>query len=285
ALYARTSNGTEQLLAGSWLDAPHDFVIRWQPTFFDFSIDGTPVASIPFTVGSSLRPVISDLTTGVDSLTVDWIRLTPYATAGTFTSRVVDSGGSADWGTFAWGADTPSGTSISMSVRTGDTEAPDGSWTPFTPIGNGGLVGQSARYIQYRAALSTSDPTTTPVLREVTIECDAMVSGVDDFGDIRGVGGSLPSLLRPNPVTTSATFELVVSEEDLRDGSADVDVTIYDVLGREVRTLTRGDYGAGEYRLGWDVTDMQGRRLTPGVYFYRVLVGSREQQGELVVVK
>ncbi|MEZ4647699.1 MAG: DUF6605 domain-containing protein [Candidatus Eisenbacteria bacterium] len=285
ALYARTSNGTEQLIPGSWLDAPHDFVIRWQPTFFDFSIDGTPVASIPFTVGTSLRPVMSDLTVGVDSLTVDWIRLTPYATSGTFTTRVVDAGGTAAWGTFAWGADTPSGTSILMSVRTGDTAVPDGSWTSFVPIGNGGLVGQSGRYVQYRAALSTSDPATTPVLHEVTIECGVDVSGIWDAAGTSRLDDDRPLVSWPNPVTTSATFQLIVDAEEARNGRVPVDIRIYDAAGREVRTLVRGEYGSGTHSLHWNLEDGRGRRVSPGVYFYRSRIGAKERAGELIVVR
>ena len=95
--------------------------------------------------------------------------MSPYPGSGSFTSRVLDAGQSADWGALSWTADTPAGTSVALSVRTGNTPTPDGSWSSFTPIAaNGGDIPGNSRYLQYRADLSSSDQGKTPALSQVT---------------------------------------------------------------------------------------------------------------------
>ncbi len=58
-----------------------------------------------------------------------------------------------------------------MLVRTGNTPVPDGSWSPFAPVTNGGPIGATSRYIQYRTDLATSDLALSPFLADVTLAC------------------------------------------------------------------------------------------------------------------
>ncbi|MFN0152452.1 MAG: N,N-dimethylformamidase beta subunit family domain-containing protein [bacterium] len=282
ALYARTSDGTSTLIPGAWLGASHRYRIDWQASGFNFSIDGTPVASIPFAVASNLRLFASDFSPGGGSLVVNWMRISPYAVSGSFTSRVGDAEGIATWGAFTWNADVPSGTSLAMFVRTGDTAIPDGSWSGFAPIANGGDVAANSRYIQYRADLEASDPTKTPTLKNAAIDCEFIVSVI---GADEPAGRSLAPVVMPNPVSSHAAFEFAVGAEDVAGGLAAVELTIYDAGGRVVRSLARSALQAGRYRVDWDVRDDHGRPLTTAVYFYRIRAGSTERTGRFVVVR
>ncbi len=51
---------------------------------------------------------------------------------------------------------------------------------------------------------------------------------------------------------------------------ASVKLKVYDVLGREVKTLVDGDLGPGRYEFEWDGSDEIGNMLSSGVYFYRL---------------
>ena len=115
-----------------------------------------------------MGPSFSDYTSGLGNH-IDWVRMSPYASSGTFLSRILDGGSAVNWGTISWTAVTPAGTNLIMSVRTGNTSAPDGTWTGFTPITNGASIGLSSRYLQYRLELSTTDASQTPTLQDVTI--------------------------------------------------------------------------------------------------------------------
>jgi hypothetical protein len=95
-------------------------------------------------------------------------------TSGTLLSSVLDSEGAAQWGNLAWTAATPPGTSLTLYTRSGNSATPDdGTWSGWSPghVSSPGAVSSPpARYLQYRAILSSTDPYTTPVLHDVSVE-------------------------------------------------------------------------------------------------------------------
>jgi hypothetical protein len=172
ALYARTNNGTsfvDTLLAGNWLGSPHQFRIDWTTSGVTYFIDGTQVASSTLAITANMRPLVDDNTPGGGVVTVNWLRLAPYAASGTFVSRVFDAGTAVTWSNLTWTANTPAGTGLGMSVRMGNTATPDATWTDWVPLStSGAAIGGSSRYLQYQAALSTTNTALTPDLDSVT---------------------------------------------------------------------------------------------------------------------
>ena len=78
----------------------------------------------------------------------------------------------------------------------------------------------------------------------------------------------------PNPTKGSA----VLAYELARAG--DVTLRVYDVLGREVRTLVEGHREAGRHEVG-----LPGGGLTSGVYLYRLVAGESALTRRMVVVE
>jgi len=152
ALYARVNSGGDNpvLIPGNWLGAPHRFRIDWTASNFIFSIDGNVVATLPIAISSNMILAASDYTPGGGSVSLNWMRLSPYATSCSFTSRVLDAGGPANWSALSWTGDTPAGTSIAMSYRIGNTPSPDGSWPdgnrPPSPVNPSNNLGEDGRY-------------------------------------------------------------------------------------------------------------------------------------------
>ena len=173
SLYARTNNNgatTDTLIPGNWIGSAHLFRIDWTASSVVFSIDGTVVDTEPVSIGAQMRPVVSDYQFGGPAVAVDWIRMTPYASTGTFDSRIFDAGEQVRWSSLTWTADVPTGTSIALSYRTGDTSTPDGTWSSFVAVGaTPAAINASARYVQYRAVLSTNDLRVAPVLSDVSL--------------------------------------------------------------------------------------------------------------------
>ena len=68
----------------------------------------------------------------------------------------------------------------------------------------------------------------------------------------------------PNPFAarTAITFRLAQT--------GPVDLAVYSVAGRRVRTLAQGDHEPGAHVVPWDGTDEGGRRLPAGVYYVRL---------------
>ena len=83
----------------------------------------------------------------------------------------------------------------------------------------------------------------------------------------------------PNPFNPSTTisYELGV------DGP--VDLQIYDVAGRLVRSLFSGTESAGRQQKVWAGRDDQGRSVASGVYFYRLSVDGQTQTRRMLLAK
>jgi hypothetical protein len=71
----------------------------------------------------------------------------------------------------------------------------------------------------------------------------------------------------PNPFTSTTTIAYAVG-----GNGQDVQIGIYDVAGRLVRTLASGFQAAGRYEVSWNGRTDDGNSATHGVYFIRALV-------------
>ncbi len=163
-----------------------------------------------------MRPIVSDLMPGANTaLAVDWIQLTPYASSGTFNSRVFDAGSPTTWASAWWSASAPTGTALSISARFGDTPVPDSSWTAFETLSaSGAALSATSRYAQYSVAFSTTVDSATPVLNDVTLAgvgaLDGPAVSIADASQLEGAGGAQNmvfrvSLSKPSsqPITVS----------------------------------------------------------------------------------
>jgi hypothetical protein len=72
----------------------------------------------------------------------------------------------------------------------------------------------------------------------------------------------------PDPFHSSSTIGFTLARPDR------VDLAVFAVDGRRIRTLDQGHYDAGEFRRVWDGRDSSGGVVPPGVYFVRLAVGS-----------
>jgi hypothetical protein len=171
-LYARTTDGSRRVdtrVTGEWFGKPHRFRIDWNAKSIAYWVDGTLVVTHPVSLGRKMRILASDLMPDGAALTLGWIHLTPYVARGSFTSRVFDGGRAINWSAVAWEGDEPAGSRVTLSVRSGDTPVPDASWTSFTALPNSTGTFATSRYIQYQLVLETTAPTTSPVVRQVTL--------------------------------------------------------------------------------------------------------------------
>jgi N,N-dimethylformamidase beta subunit-like protein/uncharacterized protein DUF4082/Big-like domain-containing protein/purple acid phosphatase-like protein len=175
-LWARSSLGgnSNTQVTGIVTTAPHRYRIDWTPTTVQYFVDGTLVATHARAITTPMRPLASDLNTGGGNVPVHWLRMSPYATAGTFTSRVLDAGAVADWGRVEAGTTLAAGTGLTLETRSGDTATPDASWSAWQPAASGSdSPSPNARYIQYRASLTTGSTRATPTLDSVRIRYSA----------------------------------------------------------------------------------------------------------------
>jgi len=91
------------------------------------------------------------------------------AKRGSYQSEARDAQIVSSWGTVSWRASVPDGGRIEISTRSGNTAAPDETWSAWSqPYGNADgspITSPKARYLQWRAVLSGNGR--TPVLTSV----------------------------------------------------------------------------------------------------------------------
>ena len=75
----------------------------------------------------------------------------------------------------------------------------------------------------------------------------------------------------PNPFNSSTSFEIQVTEPRI------ISISIFNVLGKEVRELENKRFITGRYRENWDGKDDNRNSLPSGVYLIRVQAGKRIQ--------
>jgi hypothetical protein len=168
---ANSSTETLTPLPAVRLHDPHRFRIEWSTTNVRFFVDGALVATHTVSITAALRPVVSDFRPFGAGMRAEWLRLGTYATSGTFTSRVLDGGPTtASWQTLNAQSTVPSGTTLAFDTRSGPTAQPDGAWSGWQALGGGGAIASpDARYIQYRARMTSSAGAATPTLRRAEI--------------------------------------------------------------------------------------------------------------------
>ncbi|KAB2924907.1 MAG: T9SS type A sorting domain-containing protein [Bacteroidetes bacterium] len=104
---------------------------------------------------------------------------------------------------------------------------------------------------------------------------------------LTGVGGgesAIPTAFAleqnyPNPFNPSTTIRFALPND------ASVKLTVYDILGREVRSLVNTDMNAGFHQVVWNGRNNNGSTVASGVYIYRVEAGSFISTKKMMLMK
>ena len=83
----------------------------------------------------------------------------------------------------------------------------------------------------------------------------------------------------PNPFNPETAIHFVLPQ------AGPVRLEIFDVLGRQVRTLVSGQLGAGVHRAVWDGRNQRGARVGSGVYFCRLCAGPLAQTSRMLLIE
>ncbi|MFQ6674028.1 MAG: T9SS type A sorting domain-containing protein [Fidelibacterota bacterium] len=105
-----------------------------------------------------------------------------------------------------------------------------------------------------------------------------VVMGVEDQN------GSLPVSFTlyanyPNPFNPARTISYELPARSR------VIITIYDILGREIRTLVDNLQDPGQKSVIWDGTNDPGEQVSAGVYLYQIQAGDFTQTRKMVLLK
>ncbi len=94
-----------------------------------------------------------------------------------------------------------------------------------------------------------------------------------------GIQGDLPSALRhmrmvtanifPNPFNPTTAIRYTVPQAN------QVNISVFDMSGKLVRVVEQGNKIAGEYSVGWNGKDDNGKQVSSGTYLTTITVGNK----------
>jgi len=83
----------------------------------------------------------------------------------------------------------------------------------------------------------------------------------------------------PNPFNPTTTISFTLPKQNT------VSLKIYDILGREVRTLLNSEQTAGVHKVTWDGKNNFGTKVASGTYLYRIVAGDFVQSKKMILLK
>jgi len=108
-------------------------------------------------------------------------------------------------------------------------------------------------------------------------------AGMEETGvDTRGA--QLPESTRllanyPNPFNPSTTIPFLLSRQ------ADVQVDVYDAMGRHIRSLVNQEFSAGQHQVVWNGLDQAGESVSSGIYFVKMNASESESVQKILLTK
>lgn len=83
----------------------------------------------------------------------------------------------------------------------------------------------------------------------------------------------------PNPFFSKTVINFQVPKD------SDIRLGIYNIVGQLVKTLDRGFKKADDYKVEWDGTGDDGKRLNNGIYFYKLNINNQTIINKLILIK
>ena len=97
---------------------------------------------------------------------------------------------------------------------------------------------------------------------------------------LSGLGLELPSIVSPHRGAVDIRYTLGTGDE-----SANIDLAIYDHLGRTIARLDAGQKMAGSHTVTWSGADERGVRVPQGVYFCRLRSGNQTLDRRFLIAR
>ncbi len=109
---------------------------------------------------------------------------------------------------------------------------------------------------------------------------DNTVTGVEDELNVMAVPEEYELHQNyPNPFNAGTEIGFSLPE------AGQVNLTIFNLLGKKIRTLVKEQKKVGRYNVNWDGKDSKGNAVSSGIYVYRLETGSFTEQKRMLLIK
>ena len=161
-----------------------------------------------------------------------------------------------------------------LSMESSESEAQI-SWT-FENVPDEYDIGYSINDGVYFEDMRSVSTTTLSVSTEIIVRVGTQVLGIDDepIPEVFALHQNYPNPFNP---TTQIRYDL---PED-----ANVNITIYDIMGRSIKSLVNSNQTAGYRSIRWDGKNNLGEGVSAGMYIYMIQAGEFRQVRKMVLLK
>ena len=83
----------------------------------------------------------------------------------------------------------------------------------------------------------------------------------------------------PNPFNPTTKFEYFLNND------GEIEISIYDVTGRQIIELYKGFQSSGSYEISWNGKDKHRKLVSNGVYLYQLKMGSKSRLRKMIFMK
>lgn len=117
------------------------------------------------------------------------------------------------------------------------------------------------------------------------VEAYGKVVAFENYGTgiipAKTVGQNFPEVIPswPNPFKQSTRFEFHL------DQSEDLNISVYDLSGKRVKTISNKLYEAGAYILTWDGTNERGQKVPEGIYILKLISKNYIRSGRMILLE
>ena len=192
------------------------------------------------------------------------------AKRGSYESDVRDAGTVASWGVIRWRGTSAPG-QVELFSRSGNTATPDETWSSwskaYTNADGEQIVSPNARYLQWRAALSSGTSSTVPVLTSVT----AAYLPRNLRPEVASITVHPPGTVFQRPFSTGE-MEIAGFEDNTSDGRPQTQQSSSSSSGSVLMPsphLGRRTYQKGLQTIVWKADDGNSDRLQYDVLYRR----------------
>ena len=106
-----------------------------------------------------------------------------------------------------------------------------------------------------------------------------------DASDVLSLDGSMLPLEfalgqnYPNPFNPTTKIQYALANDVF------VNISIYDLMGRSIKSLINIEQAAGFYEINWNATNNKGELVPAGMYFYMIQAGAFKSTKKMVLLK
>ncbi len=156
----------------------------------------------------------------------------------------------------------------------------------FTQHGYHGIYFEESIFntVNYHKSTDIIDNINIQYLTEVIKAATAVLVGIDE--QVSGIEGEATpitfSLLQnyPNPFNPTTTIKFSIPSVETTRRVVSTKLIVYDILGREIRSLVNEVKAPGTYEVQFDASN-----LASGIYFYRLIAGDFVQTRKMILLR